>query len=165
MLLHMINLCAYMLCHTPLSNHMLCLMTTLVWWITSWMLGFALTLTTFVFPSVCYTCSFWRNHKTVWHWWVPFWATRRWVLGDRPLQHGTAISFPWWFGFRSEVGSFPRGRGWCGASYGHHHVKSPFGKWHMRPLLHIHKGESSPLHVLTWPLRGWYTTWPSIVHA
>ena len=30
----------------------------------------------------------------------------------------------------------------------------------------IHKGESSPLHVLTWPLRGWCTTWHfSRVHA
>ena len=63
-----LNLCAYMPCHTPLSHHMLCMMTTLVWWITSWMLGFALMPTTFVFPRACYLCSFWRNQKTVQHW-------------------------------------------------------------------------------------------------
>src|SRR4051812_22773470 len=58
MLFHVLNLCAYMLCHSSLSNHMRCLRTTLVGLITSRMLGFALTLTTFVFPSVCCTCSF-----------------------------------------------------------------------------------------------------------
>ena len=161
-----LNLCAFMPCHNPLLHHMICMMTTLVWWIASWMLGFALTLPNSFFQVFVVLAHFegiprWCNIRE-----CPFRAARRWVCGDRPLRHGTAISFPWWFGFRSEVGSFPRGRGWCGASYGHHHVKSPFGKWHVPHLLHIHKGESSPLHVFTLPLRGWHTTWHSThVHA
>ena len=165
MSLILLNLCAYMTCHNPLSQHMLCLMTTLVWSITSWMLGFALTLTAFVFQVLVLLAPF----EGITRWCdigeCPFETTRWCRLGDRQLLHGNIISFPWWFGFRSEVGSFPRGTGWCGASYGHHPVKSLFGKWHVRHLLDIHKGESSPLHVLTWPLRGWYTTWPSIMHA
>ena len=99
----------YMPCLNPLSHHMLCMMTTLVWWITSWMLGFALTLTTFVFPSVCCPYSFSRNHKTVRHWRVPissFKMTSTWWTSTSTRR---SHLFPMviWFSIRGRI--FPKG--------------------------------------------------------
>ena len=74
-LLYLVVLASYasILCNTPLSFLMMSMMHTLVGYLTTWMLGFAFPLTSFVFPSVCHVLSIegftrWYNHETFWLW-------------------------------------------------------------------------------------------------
>ena len=109
MSLIVLNSYTYMPCHNPLLHHMLCFMMTLVGWITSWMLGFALTLTTSVFPSVCSLCSFWRNPKMVRHCRVPissFKMTRTW-WSTTPTRRRHLFPMVIWISIRGWI--FPKG--------------------------------------------------------
>ena len=66
-LLYLVVLAPYasILWNAPLSFLMMSMMHTLVGYLTTRMIGFALPLTSFVFSSVCHVLSFWRIHKVV----------------------------------------------------------------------------------------------------